>query len=228
MFSRVMVLAVGAACAGPASAVVLVNGDFESFTGAFAVNGTALVLPAQTTLTGWTAVVETAVLRSGNTFGLTPASGDQFLDLTSGRPLGQGGGRGVQQTLTGLVAGATYSLSFALGVSNAPCVGGGINCTGPITVAVDAGGAGQTFVHDSALPGNVWGYYAMDFVAGHSEALLTFSLTSAPGYYAGLDDVSVSVVPEPATYASMALGLLAVGAAARRRARRAVTRARLA
>jgi hypothetical protein len=200
-----------------ASAQVLTNGDFESFTGTFGAAGAARKLAGQTTLTGWTPVIETSIGRNGNIYNITASSGENSLDLTSYRAIGANVGLGVEQLMTGLVAGAPYRVSFDLGISNLPCVSGGINCTGPIYVRVAAGAAEQVFVHDSDLPQVVWERYALDFVAADSESLLRFTVVSAPGYGAGLDDVRVSAIPEPGTYALWLAGLALLGTQARRR-----------
>jgi hypothetical protein len=58
--------------------------------------------------------------------------------------------------------------------------------------------------------------FSFDVVASGPYTQLTFAAYNANFFYT-LDDVSVTAVPENATYALMALGLAAVGAAARRR-----------
>jgi hypothetical protein len=222
MWSRLLLAAVIASPVGHASANYLVNGDFELFTGTFGSDGVARVLANQTTITGWTPVGETAIGRVPNAYNTTPASGNQGIDLTSYASFGGGVGLGIRQTMVDLVPGATYTVSFALGISNLPCVSGGINCTGPISVNVLAGSVTQTFMHSSAQPGNAWDYYSLDFVADGVEAPLQFTLASVVGYYAGLDDVRVSLVPEPRTWATLAFGLVAISATAARRRRKGV------
>jgi hypothetical protein len=60
-------------------------------------------------------VVETAVLRNGNAYNGMALSGAHQLDLTSFASLNAGVGFGVRQTMTGLMPGAIYNVSFALG-----------------------------------------------------------------------------------------------------------------
>jgi hypothetical protein len=202
--------------AAQVTATTLVNGGFEEFTGTFASNGTAGVVAGQTTLTGWSPINQTAILRDPNVFNLTPASGTRFLDLTSGSVAGGGAGYGVSQMLSDLTVGASYTVSFALGASGLPCVSGGINCRGPFTVNVDVGSVTKDFSHSTSLPENEWERFSLDFVANGTEATLQFTLVSVVGFYAGLDDVRVAVVPEASTYAMMGLGLLVLGAWRRR------------
>ena len=184
-----------------ASAQIVGNGSFETFTGVFGG--------------------EIAVLKSPNSYNLTASDGSNFLDLAG---YGNNGfPKGISQSLSGLTPGANYAFSMDLGILNGACVSGGNNCHGPITASVDIGGATHSFTHDSALPGNDWGHFGFSFVAPGSTVALTILGTSIPSgnQYLGLDNVAVvpgvSAVPEPATAALMLAGLAAVGMAGRRR-----------
>ena len=205
-----------------ASAQIVGNGSFETFTGVFGGDGGAQLTPVSSTLTGWSIVGgEIAVLKSPNSYNLTASDGSNFLDLAG---YGNNGfPKGISQSLSGLTPGANYAFSMDLGILNGACVSGGNNCHGPITASVDIGGATHSFTHDSALPGNDWGHFGFSFVAPGSTVALTILGTSIPSgnQYLGLDNVAVvpgvSAVPEPATAALMLAGLAAVGMAGRRR-----------
>ena len=208
-----------------ASAQIVSNGSFETFTGVFAGDGGAQLTSASTTLTGWTiGGGEIAVLTTPNSYNLTASVGSNFLDLAgysnSGFP------KGLAQVLTGLTVGQTYEFSMDLGIRNGACVSGGDNCHGPVQASATIGSTSQTFIQDSAIPGNVWGTFGFDFVATGSSMTLTINGVGLPpgNAFIGLDNVSVApgvvgVVPEPETYALFLAGLGALGMFARKRAK---------
>src|SRR5205807_1026717 len=114
-----------------ASAQIVSNGSFETFTGAFGADGGAQLTSVSSTLTGWTVVGgEIAVLKTPNIYSLAASAGSNFLDL-AGYTNG-GFPKGVSQVLTGLTAGQSYTFSMDLGIRNGACVGGGNNCHGPV------------------------------------------------------------------------------------------------
>lgn len=208
-----------------ASAQIVSNGGFETFTGAFGADGGAQLTSASTTLTGWTIVGgEIAVLHNPNIYNLTASSGNNFLDLTGYSNTGFP--KGVSQMLTGLVAGQTYAFSMDLGIRNGACVSGGDNCHGPVTATASIGTTSQTFTEASSVAGNVWGTFGFNFVATGSSMPLTINGISVPAgnEFLGLDNVSVTgtvaAVPEPETYALLLAGLATLGSFARRRSRR--------
>lgn len=68
--------------------------------------------------------------------------------------------------------------------------------------------------------GNVWKEYSFDFVASSASSKLTFAAGGVSNSFGGsLDKVSVTAVPEPASWATMVAGLLGLGVIARRRRR---------
>jgi hypothetical protein len=212
-------LTVGVAASASAQAVS--NGSFETFTGTFGSDGGAQLIASSTTLTGWTIVGgEIAVLRAPNAYNLSASEGTNFLDLAgysnSGFP------KGLSQNLTGLVIGQAYTLSLDLGIRNGACVNGGNNCTGPVQVTAGVGSTSQTFTHNSSTAGDVWNTYSLDFVANASSAPLTIQGIGLPAgnQYIGLDNVSISPVPEPATFGLMLAGFISVCVMARPRSRR--------
>jgi hypothetical protein len=211
-WSRIALFSALAVAAANASGQIVQNGSFETFTGVFAGDNGSQLLTTSTTLTGWTIVGgEIAVLRSPNPYNLTSSDGDNFLDLAgysnSGFP------KGISQVVTGLTAGQTYAVSMDLGIRNGACVGAGSNCDGPIQVSASIAGTSQTFTHTSATAGNVWDRFSMTFVAGAQSESLTIQGVGLPAgnQYIGLDNVSVSAVPEPAAWVLTAAGLIAVG-----------------
>jgi hypothetical protein len=209
-----------------ASAQIVSNGSFETFTGVFGGDGGAQLTSASTTLTGWTIVGgEIAVLRTPNSYNLAPSVGNNFLDLAG--YTNAGFPKGISQVLIGLTVGQTYAFSMHLGIRNGACVSGGNNCHGPVQASAAIGSTSQTFTEASAVAGNVWGTFGFNFVATGASMTLTIDGVSLPAgnEFIGLDNVSVApadvgAVPEPETYALLLAGLAAVGAFTRKRARR--------
>jgi len=209
-----------------ASAQIVSNGSFETFTGVFAGDGGAQLTSASTTLTGWAIVGgEIAVLRTPNSYNLAPSAGNNFLDLAG--YTNAGFPKGISQVLAGLTVGQTYAFSMDLGIRNGACVSGGNNCHGPVQASATIGSTSQTFTEASAVAGNVWGTFGFNFVATAPSMTLTIDGVSLPAgnAFIGLDNVSVAAanvgaVPEPETYALLLAGLAAVGSFTRKRARR--------
>ena len=209
-----------------ASAQIVTNGSFETFTGAFAADGGAQLTTASTTLTGWTIVGgEIAILKTPNAYSLAASAGDNFLDL-AGYTNG-GFPKGISQVLAALTVGQTYSFSMDLGIRNGACVGGGNNCHGPVQASASIGSITQTFTEASAVAGNVWSTFGFDFVATGPSMTLTIDGVSVPAgnEFIGLDNVSVAPavvtsVPELETCALLLAGLAVVGSIARRRGMR--------
>lgn len=209
-----------------ASAQIVSNGSFETFTGVFAGDGGAQLTSASTTLTGWTILGgEIAVLKSPNIYNLAASVGSNFMDLAG---YSNGGfPKGLSQVLTGLTVGQTYAFSMDLGIRNGACISGGDNCHGPVQASATIGSTSQTFTEASAVAGNVWGTFGFNFVATSPSLTLTINGVGLPAgnAFIGLDNVSVAPgvvgpVPEPETYALFLAGLVALGSVARKRARR--------
>jgi len=187
------------------------NPSFETFSGTFGLDGGRQLLPGSSILTGWSIIGgESAILKSPNSYQLTPSDGNNFLDLAGYSNAGFP--KGISQTLTGLTDGQAYSFSMDLGIRNGPCVGSPSNCTGPVQVTADIGSHSQMFTHNSADPGNIWGTYGFTFTADNPTMTLSILGNSLPagGQYIGLDNVNVSAVPMPAAIWLFGTGFLAM------------------
>jgi hypothetical protein len=124
-----------------------------------------------------------------------------------------------QQTLTGLVVGQTYNFSaYAVNVCCNSSFGG--NNATPFIIAVRTDGGTQTVATSGAVTGTGnWIQFGGSFVATSSTANLSIfnDNSQASGNDYGLDNISVTAVPEPASWAMMIGGFGLLGAAARRR-----------
>lgn len=201
-----------------AAANLVSNPSFEAFTGSFGGDGGSQLVVSSTTLTDWSITAnEIAVIELPNSYSLTPSDGNNFLDLAgytnSGFP------KGISQILNGLTVGQTYTFAIDLGISNgnSNCSG----CSGPIQVTASIGSTSQTFTHNSADPGNIWGAYGFDFTADSPSVTLTILGTSVPpgGIYIGLDNISVQAVPLPAAVWLLGTSLLPLLSALKKRSR---------
>lgn len=220
-----VVLAALLAAAGAAHANLLVNGSFEDGVFVNQGNQTMSLAPGSSVIAGWTVVTDsTAWINAGNPFGLAASDGSRFLDLTNysaGAPFA-----GLSQSFA-TTAGATYTLSFDLGGSNA--------WGRPDALIASAAGTSASFTTGPAsatTPNNDWYHESMTFTATGTTTTLTLQ-GSAGGNYIGLDNVVVDLlseagpgptpdpvpaIPEPSTWALMLAGLAVIGGATRRRA----------
>lgn len=123
------------------------------------------------------------------------------------------------QSLNGLTVGQTYTVSWQaanFGINNQANSYLGSNAIG---VMLDGASIGQGST--LSLSSN-WSTQSLTFVATSASQLLSFSLASTEKAYLGIDGISVTLggvapaVPEPATWALMAIGLIGVGAMRRR------------
>ena len=186
-----------------AHAAAFVNGGFES--GTTSNPFTTVTGENSTTITGWTVPAGSSVDYIGNYW--QAQEGARSVDLNGNA---QGG---IQQTFD-TVINQMYTVSFWLAGNpdGAPTIK---------DVLVGATGtAAQLFSFDStgATHANMgWKNYTYNFTATSASTTLSFASQNATAYGAVLDNVSVSAVPEPATWAMMLFGFALVGGAMRRR-----------
>jgi choice-of-anchor C domain-containing protein len=194
-----------------ADAAVFQNGSFET-SSLGDIGGFTTLSTGSTAITGWT-------VTSGNIDYIgtywQSFDGNRSLDLNGLVP------GSIAQTFD-VVSGQTYQVTFYLAGNPA----GGPT---PKTLQTSAGAtvvlsSFDTTGHDLQNMG--WTPVSFDFTANGTTETLTFlstttgdsgNLTYPTAFGPALDDVSVTAVPEPSTWAMMILGFLSVGFAAYRR-----------
>ncbi len=146
---------------------------------------------------------------SGWTTGPLPGSpGLTDVDWLAGTALFNAGTDRLAQVISGLVAGTQYSYSFSYASNAATSVGG---------IRLNFGGAAynppiETF---AGTAGKLVTITDTFFATGSGNLIMAFR--GAAGSIATLDNVSITAVPEPETYAMLLAGLGAVGFMSRRR-----------
>lgn len=187
-----------AAFAGAAQAANILDGSFESL--GFA-NGQYQYNPVGSP---WTFTGGAGLASNGSAWGFQNAPDGNtvaFLQTISN----------ISQTLTGLTAGTTYTLSFDL----ARRPGYGLNA---VSVAFDGN---QIF--SLTPPSNGWTTHTASFTATGTSGLLAFKTSdNSADNDSGLDHVRIigeqaAAVPEPASWAMMLGGFGLVGGAMRSR-----------
>lgn len=184
---------------------LVTNGSFESGVFAPPTNDTQSLPVGSTTMTGWTVITDLAAwIGAGNPFALTAVDGSKFLDLTeyqNGAPFA-----GVEQFIA-TVPGNAYTLTFALGTTQAAGL--------PASITATAGSTTQVF-SSSAAGSNVWTTMTMSFTATSASSVVRLQ-SSAGQQYVGLDNVAVTAVPEPPWYVLAGSGLAVMALVSRRR-----------
>jgi hypothetical protein len=182
---------------------LIVNGDFETLAigaGTFRILGSG----DTTDLPGWTVTGTTCgancVATLSTTYSEGPLvfeaeSGSQSVDLTGAGNTLNGG---IQQTIT-TTAGARYTISFFVGnMDNASP-----NYPSASSVLLNINGVGQgTFTNNTSTANRLnWQQFNVNFTAPTNSTVIQFvNGTPATDNEAGLDNVSVDTVPEPATF----------------------------
>jgi PEP-CTERM motif-containing protein/hapalindole biogenesis HpiC1 cyclase-like protein len=210
----VAIAACAIVCASPAAADFVTNGGFELGT----FNGISLAQQIQpddsTTLPGWT-VTDGSVtwFTSGwnnNQIAVNPR-GNFGLNLADGSVRTVR----VSETINLLPFHQQYQLSFWVGNYSAN------NGPAGLDVEITDGTSNTILLSEKALApftnaSSAWTRFAFNFFADGTSNTINFSERNGP-LYIGLDDVSVTAVPEPATWAMMILGFAGIGFMAYRR-----------
>jgi hypothetical protein len=218
-----LAMAIAAGAATAAGAVTVTNGSFEDvqITSSHSSN------PAD--IPGWTHTGDvgdaliwnnTFPVCCGGTNAANTGDGHQFVTLGGGFT-DIGVGSAWSQTISGLTVGKTYVVHFKMAAE-------GETPTQDLTVGLTSGSSTPSGTFTSPVTDNLfwlnWGADKYAFVPTATSATLQFSVAQQQ-YDVGLDSVSVTGVPEPATWAMMLLGVGMVGAGMRmaRKERSALT-----
>jgi len=182
-----------------ASPSLITNGGFESstFTGGFATYGAG-----STALTGWT--IGGAGVDLINSL-WQPAAGSYSLDLS-----GPNSGT-ISQTFS-TVVGQLYHVSFDM-------AGNPVGPDKSKMLMVSLSGT-PFYTFDSTgktLTNMGWTTKGFDFIAAGTSSTLAFASLNASAYGPALDNISVSAVPEPETYAMLLAGRGRIGSITRGR-----------
>jgi choice-of-anchor C domain-containing protein len=188
--------------ASQASAAAFMNGSFELNTAdpvSFSTLGAG-----SNVVTGWTVFGGTVDYINGY---WQAANGTHSIDLS-----GNGAGS-IQQTFD-TVAGKTYSVDYFL--SGNPD-SGGVAKPGVVAAIDGALIASSTFtgVKGSSHSQMDWLAQNFTFVASGASTTLRFTSNTGNPFGPAIDAVSVSAVPEPATWAMMIIGFGACGSMVR-------------
>jgi hypothetical protein len=194
----------------------ILNGSFENGTFVPDTNNTDELSSGSTAITDWTTIngVPTAWIKNVNPWDISAADGQFFLDLTGYSDAGTYGG--VSQSFA-TVAGTNYVVTFDVGYG-----GNSANFDGPVSVRAIAPGFNGTFTSASGSQDPaVWNLETFNFTATSSLSELSLTgLSTAGGYYIGLDNVDVepsAAVPEPSSWELLGLTLLVLVGAARKK-----------
>lgn len=202
---KTLLLTAAAMTAATSAAAQVTNGGFE----APVVGGPCCTTTPPDPLPGWTVTEGDANVVAGtfsSTNGNLAYEGDQYLDL-----VGQSGSGGITQAVA-TTAGLSYEFSFAFSHN----LFAGLAAA---SASYSIGGLTGVVTHSTGSTSDLdWTVLTGRFVATGPTTTFSFTnLTGGQNEGVLLDGISLSAVPEPATWALMILGFGAVGAAMRRR-----------
>lgn len=201
-----LALAASAAIATGAQAVTVINGGFE--LGAPVTGGTDFLTTGDvTSLPGWTVLSSGVDLTDNSVW--NAASGSRSVELSG---IGSGG---VSQRVGGFVVGDKYRIRFSLSAN--PLAANGNYRT---TVSATGGGAQAfTYTKTSMNSSTNMLYQTFEYIWTATRATSNFQFRSQGSSALGpvLDNVSISLVPEPSSWMMLIAGFGMTGFAMRRR-----------
>jgi hypothetical protein len=215
-----LLLAIGASLSlgtFKASAQIVLNGDFSANASSFtAHNGDFGQGGNPTTATGWNDPGQTGI--QGSTTGVGNFLGPDVPGATNDFVYLFHTPAAISQTIT-LAPSTQYTVDFWVGARP-----GASNLTNEVTVSTSEGG-GSTFFGKDVIPSSsAWTpesftFTTPGFISGSGDSLITLKNASDGNSDQTVDftNVSITAVPEPATYALFGLGALALVIAYRRR-----------
>ncbi|MBK7665157.1 MAG: DUF642 domain-containing protein [Sterolibacteriaceae bacterium] len=213
--TSIALFAIAGLSSAAAHAQYVVNGSFESVAGVVPANGFLTLAAGSTALTGWTigAVVPGAssidVVDKG--YFVPPAGGNYVVDL-----VGTPGAGSISQSLA--LPTGQYHLNFDYA--------GNFESGDPFKAAYVQTGNSYSVIVDFGTPGSLapggtpaWKHASFLFDAIVPPPTTLAFTNIAGGQFSGvlLDNVNVTAVPEPESYALMLAGLAMMGGIARRR-----------
>jgi hypothetical protein len=189
---------------------LITNSGFENPS----LTGTFLVVNQGNSIGGWTVLgSSTLLLRTDHIEpGVSFASqeGLNSLDLTGNVNVGTSAG--VTQNIS-TVIGQVYNISFYVGRAS----GSAFYAT-PSTADLSInGGVRTSFTNAGATSGTTnWQQFLTTFTAVSTSTSIAFYNATTSNNFVGLDNVSVTAAPEPATISLLTLGIFGTGLHSRR------------
>lgn len=188
--------------ASASNAVTIINGSFETQSPKF-IGGYTTLGTTSTDLTGWT--IDSGNIDLINTY-WNAQDGNYSVDM-------DGGVAGtISQTVTGLVSGAFYQVSFWLAGNP------DTRYDKTISAGTDEGSSAFTFLQAGHFAGSMgWQLFSFNFQAASTSTKLTFASLTPEAWGPALDNVSITTVPLPAGAPLLLVGVAGVAALRRRK-----------